>query len=65
MRSYEDQLREQFDRLVKEHQARVDSTLATIATKTTKQAEEMVNYELERQGIILQKLTQAENHITN
>lgn len=61
--AYEDQLREQFDRLVKEHQARADSGLAAIATKTTKHAEDMVNYELERQAVILQKLVSAESHI--
>lgn len=63
MHAYEEQLRDQFDRLVQEHQARADSVLASIATKTTKHAEETVNYELERQAIILQKLVLAETHI--
>lgn len=60
---YEAQLREQFDRLVQEHQARADSALAAIVTKTTKHAEEMVNYKLERQAVILQKLVAAKSHI--
>jgi hypothetical protein len=63
MRSYEDKLRAQFDRLIQEHQARADSALASISAKTTKHAEETVNYELERQAIILQKLTLSEQHI--
>jgi hypothetical protein len=65
MRTYEDQLREQFDRLIKEHQARADSALAIIATKTTKNAEEIVNYELERQALVMQKLASYEQHIQN
>lgn len=60
---YEAQLREQFDRLVQEHQARADSALAAIVIKTTKHAEEMVNYKLERQAVILQKLVAAKSHI--
>lgn len=63
MRAYEDQLREQFDRLIKEHQARADSALALIASKSTKNADEIVNYELERQTLVMQKLMSYEQHI--